>query len=234
MSSTTRTCCRSGYAVKGYAHSCKLTTSKGNSKPRDIGGASVQLSHLSAIQPPPRIPQSTSSAHQSSLHVNVDEQLPVIGEHFLSSDQLQLLYEQHQQHPANDQQLSPTKQRLTSSTQRIPPSEQRLSPSVRHVPLPPPPPPVHSCPKHMTLYCRALTKRSISQNFQNVFFCIIHISLTFSILCQKILAENRLQSSFLGSIKTLYPIFRVGFDNQNTLSNVRVYNTSNLADNLYF
>ena len=84
------------------------------------------------------------------------------------------------------------------------------------------------------VYCRALTKRSISQNFQNVFFCIIHISLTFSILCQKILAENRLQSSFLGSIKTLYPIFRVGFDNQNTLSNVRVYNTSNLADNLYF
>ena len=81
---------------------------------------------------------------------------------------------------------------------------------------------------------RALTKRSISQNFQNVFFCIIHISLTFSILCQKILAENRLQSSFLGSIKTLYPIFRVGFDNQNTLSNIRVYNTSNLADNLYF
>ena len=88
---------------------------------------------------------------------------------------------------------------------------------------------------HITdLFCRALTKRSISQNFQNVFFCIIHISLTFSILCQKILAENRLQSSFLGSIKTLYPIFRVGFDNQNTLSNVRVYNTSNLADNLYF
>ena len=85
-----------------------------------------------------------------------------------------------------------------------------------------------------SVYCRALTKRSISQNFQNVFFCIIHISLTFSILCQKILAENRLQSSFLGSIKTLYPIFRVGFDNQNTLSNVRVYNTSNLADNLYF
>ena len=87
---------------------------------------------------------------------------------------------------------------------------------------------------HTVLYCRALTKRSISQNFQNVFFCIIHISLTFSILCQKILAENRLQSSFLGAIKTLYPIFRVGFDNQNTLSNVRVYNTSNLADNLYF
>ena len=88
--------------------------------------------------------------------------------------------------------------------------------------------------EYMLLYCRALTKRSISQNFQNVFFCIIHISLTFSILCQKILAENRLQSSFLGSIKTLYPIFRVGFDNQNTLSNVRVYNTSNSADNLYF
>ena len=88
--------------------------------------------------------------------------------------------------------------------------------------------------KGYNLYCRALTKRSISQNFQNVFFCIIHISLTFSILCQKILAENRLQSSFLGFIKTLYPIFRVCFDNQNTLSNVRVYNTSNLADNLYF
>ena len=84
------------------------------------------------------------------------------------------------------------------------------------------------------IHCRALTKRSISQNFQNEFFCIIHISLTFSILCQKILAENRLQSSFLGSIKTLYPIFRVGFDNQNTLSNVRVYNTYNLVDNLYF
>ena len=83
-------------------------------------------------------------------------------------------------------------------------------------------------------YCRALTKRSISQNFQNYFFCIIHISLSFSILCQKILAENHWQSSFLGSIKTLYPIFRVGFDNQNTLSSARVYNTYNLADNLYF
>ena len=70
--------------------------------------------------------------------------------------------------------------------------------------------------------------------FSKCVFCIIHISLTFSTLCQKILAENRLQSSFLGSIKTLYPIFRVGFDNQNTLSNVRVYNTSNLADNFYF
>ena len=63
------------------------------------------------------------------------------------------------------------------------------------------------------------------QNFQNEFFCIIHISLSFSILCKKILAENCLQSSFFGSIKTLYPIFRVGFDNQNTLSNVRLYNT---------
>ena len=61
----------------------------------------------------------------------------------------------------------------------------------------------------MLMYCRALTKRSISQNFQNEFFCIIHISLSFSILCQKILAENHWQSSFLGSIKTLYPIFRV-------------------------
>ena len=68
------------------------------------------------------------------------------------------------------------------------------------------------------LYCRALTKRSISQNFQNLFFCIIHISLTFSILCQKILAENRLQAVIWGpskhsiqffvsvsTIKTLYP-----------------------------
>ena len=57
-----------------------------NSKPRDIGGAFVQLPHPSAIQPLPRIPQSTSRAHQSSLHVNADEQLPVIGEHFPSSD----------------------------------------------------------------------------------------------------------------------------------------------------
>ena len=81
-------------------------------------------------------------------------------------------------------------------------------------------------PQHVShLYCRALTKRSISQNFQNEFFCIIHISLGFSILCQKILAENRLQGSILGSIKTLYLIFRVGFDNQNTLSNITVYNT---------
>ena len=72
------------------------------------------------------------------------------------------------------------------------------------------------------LYCRALTKRSI---FKMSFFCISHISLSFSILCKKILAENCLQSSFFGSIKTLYPIFRVGFDNQNTLSNVRLYNT---------
>ena len=63
------------------------------------------------------------------------------------------------------------------------------------------------------------------QNFQNEFFCIIHISLSFSILCKKIFAENCLQNSFFGSIKTLYPIFRVGFDNQNTLSNVRFYNT---------
>ena len=106
-----------------------------NSKPRDIGGASVQLPHPSAIQPPPRIPQSTSRAHQSSLHVNVDEQLPVIGgEHFPSSDQLQLLHEQHQQQHANDQQLSPSKQRLTPSTQRAPSSEQRLSHSVPDLP----------------------------------------------------------------------------------------------------
>ena len=106
-----------------------------NSKLRDIGGASVvQLSQPSAIQPPPRIPQSTSRAHQSSLHVNVDEQLPVIGEQFPSSDQLQLLHEQHQQQHANDQQLSPSKQRLTPSTQRAPSSEQRLSPSVRDLP----------------------------------------------------------------------------------------------------
>ena len=78
---------------------------------------------------------------------------------------------------------------------------------------------------YIVLYCRALTKRSISQNFQNEFFSIIHISLSFSILCQKILDENHWQSSFMGSIKTLYPIFRVGFDNQNTLSSARVYNT---------
>ena len=84
------------------------------------------------------------------------------------------------------------------------------------------------------LFCRALTKRSISQNFQYEIFCIIHVSLSFSILCQKILAKNHWQSSFLGSIKTLYLIFRVGFDNQNTLSNARVYNTYNLAANLYF
>ena len=68
---------------------------------------------------------------------------------------------------------------------------------------------VHTHMVYIHLFCRALTKRSISQNFQNEFSCIIHISLSLSILCQKILAENHLQSSFLGSIKTLYPIFRV-------------------------
>ena len=87
---------------------------------------------------------------------------------------------------------------------------------------------------HSILYCCALTKRSISQNFQNTFFGIIHISPTISILCQKILAENCLQCTFFGYIKTLYPIFRVRFDNQNTLSNLRVYNTSNSADIHYF
>ena len=54
---------------------------------------------------------------------------------------------------------------------------------------------------HSILYCCALTKRSISQNFQNTFFGIIHISPTISILCQKILAENCLQCTFLGTSK---------------------------------
>ena len=65
-------------------------------------------------------------------------------------------------------------------------------------------------------------------------FGIIHISPTISILCQKILAENCLQCTFFGYIRTLYPIFRVRFDNQNTLSNLRVYNTSNSSDIHYF
>ena len=65
--------------------------------------------------------------------------------------------------------------------------------------------------------------------FKNAFFCITNISLSFSILGQKILAGNCLQNTIFEQIKTLYPIFCVGFSNQNTLSNVRVYNTSNLA-----
>ena len=84
------------------------------------------------------------------------------------------------------------------------------------------------------LLCRALTKRSISQNFQNTFFGIIHISPTISILCQKILDKNCLQCTFFEYNKTLYPIFRVRFDNQNTLSNLRVYNASNSVDIHYF
>ena len=45
---------------------------------------------------------------------------------------------------------------------------------------------------------------------------------------------HTLQYTFLGYIKTLDPIFHVRFDNQNTLSNLRVYNTSNSADIHYF
>ena len=41
-----------------------------------------------------------------------------------------------------------------------------------------------------------------SQNFQNTFFCIFHISPSISILCQNILAEKLLQSTFCD--KTLY------------------------------
>ena len=59
----------------------------------------------------------------------------------------------------------------------------------------------------LRLYCRALTKRSISQNFQNIFFGIIHISPTISILCQKILAENCLQCTFLGTSKRSIQFF---------------------------
>ena len=48
---------------------------------------------------------------------------------------------------------------------------------------------IHSTMKP-TVICRALTKHSILQVFQNAVFCIIHI------LCQKILVENCLQNTF--------------------------------------
>ena len=46
------------------------------------------------------------------------------------------------------------------------------------------------------LYCLAQAKSSYTQNLQNSFFCISHISPSISILCQTILVENLSQRTF--------------------------------------
>ena len=68
---------------------------------------------------------------------------------------------------------------------------------------------------------------------KHVFWYNPYLANNFYIVSKNI-AENCLQCTFFGYIKTLYPIFRVRFNIQITLSNLRVYNTSNSADIHYF